>query len=123
MAYKMAGINDPGKEISLAEISEYYSYQELLWSEGLGLCGKGAGGKLIDSGATQLKGRMPINPSGGLLSGVPLHVAGLSRVSEAAIQLKGKADKRQVDDARTAVAHGTCGASGQMQCVIVLGKD
>ena len=43
-AYDMAGITEPRKEIDLVELSEEYSYQELLWSEGLGLCGRGEGG-------------------------------------------------------------------------------
>ncbi|MEM2983054.1 MAG: thiolase family protein [Candidatus Bathyarchaeia archaeon] len=119
-AYKMAGISDPTKEIDLFEISEYFSYQELLWSEGLGLCDKGGGGKLVESGKTQINGSIPINPSGGLLSGVPVYVAGLNRIVEAAIQLRGEGGKRQVPDARVALAHGCAGVCGQMHCVIVL---
>lgn len=123
MAYKMAGISDPVKEINVVELSEYYSYQELLWTEGLGFCGRGGGGKLIESGATQIKGRLPVNPSGGLLCGIPVNVAGLNRVIEACLQIWGEAGRYQVSDAKTAVAHGTGGACGQMHCVIVLSKD
>jgi acetyl-CoA C-acetyltransferase len=119
-AYGMAGINNPQKEIDVFEISEHYSYQELLWSEGLGLCGNGEGGKLIDSGETQRKGKMPVNPSGGVLSGVPALIAGMSRVAEAFFQLKGEAGSRQVDGVKKALAHGTAGPAGQMQCVIVM---
>ncbi len=117
-AYRMAGIGDPRSELDLVELSEYYSYQELLWSEGLGLCEKGHGGRLLESGATQIGGEIPINPSGGLLSGVPVNVAGLNRAVEAVIQLRGEAGKRQVDGARTALIHGTGGVCGQMHCVI-----
>jgi acetyl-CoA C-acetyltransferase len=119
-AYRMAGISDPAKEIDLFELSEYFSYQELLWSEGLGLCEKGGGGKLIESGNTMIKGSIPINPSGGILSGVPVYVAGLNRIVEAAIQLRGEAGGRQVPDARVALAHGCAGVCGQMHCVIIL---
>nr|HID59434.1 thiolase family protein [Desulfobacterales bacterium] len=119
-AYRMAGISDPKKEIGVFEISEEYSYQELLWTEGLGLCDKGRGGTLIESGATALDGEIPVNPSGGLLSGVPTNVAGLSRVAEAVIQLQGKGGDRQVS-ARKALAQGMCGPCGQLQCVMVLG--
>jgi len=119
-AYGMAGISDPRGNIDLVELSEYYSYQELLWSEGLGFCERGDGGRLLESGATQIGGDTPINPSGGLLSGVPVNVAGLNRAVEAVTQLRGEAGKRQVDGARTAVVHGTGGVCGQMHCVIIL---
>jgi acetyl-CoA C-acetyltransferase len=121
-AYKMAGIKDPAKELDLVELSEYYAYQELLWTEGLGLCDKGQGGKLIDSGKTQLNGSIPVNASGGLLSGVPITVAGASRVAEAVWQLQGKAGARQVAKPKLAVAHGCGGLCGQMHCVLVLEK-
>ncbi len=121
-AYGMAGITDPTKQVDVVELSEYYAYQELLWSEGLGLCERGNGGWLLESGATRIGGRIPINPSGGLLSGVPVNVAGLSRALEAVLQLRQEGGKRQVDGARTAVVHGTSGVCGQMQCVIVLRK-
>ena len=121
-AYKMAGINNPRKEIDVVELSEEYSYQELLWSEGLGFCDRGEGGKLIDSGVTRMEGELPVNPSGGLLSGVPTNVAGLSRVAEAVLQLRGEAGARQVMGAKTALAHGISGPCGQLHSVIVLGK-
>ncbi len=121
-AYKMAGINNPVKDLDLVELSEYYAHEELLWTEGLGLCGRGEGGKLIDSGKTQLKGEIPVNPSGGLLSGAPVTVAGMARVAEAVWQLQGKAGEHQVQGAKRAVAHGCGGLAGQMHCVLVLEK-
>jgi acetyl-CoA C-acetyltransferase len=119
-AYKMAGITNPLKELDVAEISEHYAYQELLWSEGLGLCGKGEGGKLIDSGKTEMGGELPINPSGGVLSGLPVCVAGMQRVVECALQLREEAGARQVKGAKKALAHGVDGPAGQLQCVITL---
>ena len=119
-AYKMAGIKDPMKEFDVAEISEQYSYQELLWSEGLGFCGKGEGGKLIDSGKTDMGGELPINPSGGMLSGLPVCVAGMQRAAECVLQLRGEAGARQVSGATKAVAQGVDGPAGQLQCVITL---
>jgi acetyl-CoA C-acetyltransferase len=121
-AYDMAGIREPRREIDLAELSEYYAYQELLWSEGLGLCGRGEGGRLFESGATGPEGEMPINPSGGLLCGVPENAAGLDRAVEATLQLRAEAGGRQVPGARRALVHGTGGVCGQMHCVIVLGR-
>ena len=119
-AYKMAGITDPRKEIDLAELSEVYSYQELLWSEGLGFCDRGEGGKFFESGVTRIGGELPVNPSGGLLSGVPVNAAGLDRIAEAVLQLRGEAGGYQVPNAKTAVAHGTSGICGQLHCVFVL---
>ena len=121
-AYKKAGIAEPRKGIDVVELSGQYSYQELLWSEGLGLCGRGEGGKLIDSGVTEMLGELPINPSGGVLSGVPTLVAGISRVAECVLQLRGEAGARQVHGARTALAHGFSGPAGQLHCVMILGN-
>jgi acetyl-CoA C-acetyltransferase len=122
-AYKMAGIARPFGEIDLAEISEEYSYQELLWMEGLGFCGRGEAGKLIDSGKTKLGGKLPVNPSGGVLSGNPNGVAGMVRVAEAVLQLRGEAGERQVEDAKVALAHGVTGICGQHQAVMILGQN
>lgn len=121
-AYSMAGITDPRQEIDLAEISEEYSYQELLWMEGLGFCPRGEGGKLIDSGVTSMSGKLPVNPSGGVLSGNPSGVAGMTRVVEAFWQLRQEAGQRQVSEAKTGLAHGVTGPCGQSHCVIILGK-
>jgi len=121
-AYGMAGITNPAKEIDVAEISEEYSYQELLWMEGLGFCDRGEAGKLIDAGITQLGSQIPVNPSGGVLSGNPVTVAGMTRVAEAFLQLRSEAGDRQVSGARVALAHGITGICGQHQCVMILGN-
>ena len=123
LAYKMAGIKNPRKEIDFIELSDEFSYQELLWLEGLGLCGRGEAGVMIDSGMTALKGKLPVNASGGLLGGVPTNVAGLNRVAEAVLQLRGEATGYQVKNPKIAVAQGHTGFCGQHQCVIVLGTD
>ena len=123
-AYKMAGIQDPKKEIDLAEIYDAFTYQELLWTEGLGFCEKGQGGRLVDSGATEKEGKLPVNPSGGLLGAHPVIAAGLIRIAEAARQIRRDAGDMQVkEDVRTALAHGVNGVCGQSHCVWVLGRD
>ncbi|MBM4333210.1 MAG: thiolase family protein [Deltaproteobacteria bacterium] len=119
-AYSMAGITNPRKEIDLVELSDYYSYQELLWLEGMGFCQRGEGGKMIDQGITAMGGELPVNPSGGILSGNPITVAGAVRVAEAALQLMGKAKERQVEGAKRALAQGHSGPCGQGQCVVIL---
>jgi acetyl-CoA C-acetyltransferase len=120
-AYRMAGIHDPRKEIDLVELYDAFSYQELLWTEGLGLCDRGQGGKLMESGATQMTGNLPVNPSGGLLSAHTVIAAGLIRMAEVFLQVRGEAGDRQVSGARTGVAHGVNGPCGQSHCVWVLG--
>ncbi|MFZ4437181.1 MAG: thiolase C-terminal domain-containing protein [Syntrophales bacterium] len=121
-AYAMAGIKNPRRAVDLAEVGEEFSYQELLWMEGLGLCERGEAAKVVASGATAIGGKLPVNASGGLLSGVPINVAGLNRVAEAVLQLRGEARERQVRGAKIAVAQGHSGFCGQHQCVVVLGN-
>jgi acetyl-CoA C-acetyltransferase len=120
-AYSMAGIRNPLRQLDLAEISTEYSYQEPLWMEGLGFCARGEGGKLVGSGAIRMGGKLPVNPSGGVLPGNPNGVAGMARVAEAVLQLRGEAGDRQVKGAETALAHGYTGICGQHHGVIILG--
>ncbi len=120
-AYEMARIKDPVRELDVIELSEHYSYQELLWSECLGLCAPAQGARLLLSGETQIGGRLPINPSGGLLSGSPFVVAGMGRVLECVLQIRGEAGATQVPHATKALAHGTTGPCGQGHCVLILG--
>lgn len=121
-AYSMAGIKNPLKGIDVAEISTEYSYQEPLWLEGLGFCGRGEGGRLIESNTIKMGGKLPLNPSGGVLPGNPNGVAGMARVAEAVLQLRGEAGDRQVKDAKVALAHGYTGICGQHQAVMILGN-
>jgi len=120
-AYRMAAIKDPKKEIDFFEISEHYSYQLLLWMEGLGLCERGESAKLLHSGKIGKEGGMPVNPSGGLLGGVPRYVAGANRVIEAFGRLQEKAKEGAgIKEPRVALAHGAYGPAGQHHCVIIL---
>ena len=120
-AYAMAGIKNPVKEIDVAEVLEPFSYMEPLWLEGLGFCKPGEGGKLIGKGITTMGGKLPVNPSGGALSANPILVAGLARLIEAALQVRGEAGARQVKKVDTALAHGFNGTCGQSQCVWIVG--
>ena len=106
MAYKMAGIKNPPKEIDLAEPYDPFDYKELHHMEGLLLCKKGEAPKLTREGVTQRDGDLPINASGGLLGvGNPIAAAGLMKVCEIFWQLRGEAGKRQIPgDPRTGLA-------------------
>ena len=120
-AYKMAGITDPSKQIDLAEITEPYAFQELLWYEDFGFSYEGEGVKLIDSMETGIDGRLPVNPSGGALANNPYVSRGLQRVVEATLQIRRQAGERQVDKkVNTALAHGTHGFAGQCHVVVIL---
>ena len=91
--------------------------------EALGLCGKGEGGKFVESGETQMDGSIPVNPSGGVLSSNPTMANGLIRIAEGALQIMEKANKRQVPDVKTSLAYGMNGICSQGNCVIILGGD
>jgi acetyl-CoA C-acetyltransferase len=119
-AYKRAGIVDPSKAFDVVEVSDQYAYQQPMWLEGLGLCPEGGGGRFMDSGGPE---RMNVNMSGGMLAGNPLMLGGLVRAAEAALQLMGKAQGRQVPRAKRALAHGVMGPAGQFHSVAVLTRD
>lgn len=106
MAYGMAGVHNPRKEIDFAEPYDPFDYKELHHMEGLLLCRKGEAPKLTAEGVTERDGKMPICPSGGLLGvGNPIAAAGLMKICELFWQLRGEAGKRQIaGDPRTAVA-------------------
>jgi acetyl-CoA C-acetyltransferase len=89
--------------------------------EALGFCGKGEGGKFIESGKTQMDGEIPVNPSGGVLSSNIAMGNGLVRVAEIALQLMGKAEKHQVSDAQIGLAYGMNGICSQGNCVLIFG--
>lgn|SRR5579875_2361974 len=97
MAYKMAHISDPKKEIDFAEVYDPFDYKELHHMEGLQLARRGEAPKLTREGVTQRDGDLPINPSGGLLGvGNPIAAAGMMKIAEVFWQLRGEAGKRQV---------------------------
>ncbi|MBJ8338819.1 lipid-transfer protein [Antrihabitans sp. YC3-6] len=102
--YEQAGIT--AADVDVIELHDCFSANELLTYEALGLCPEGDGGKLVDSDDTTYGGRWVVNPSGGLISkGHPLGATGLAQCSELTWQLRGTADKRQVDGAKVALQH------------------
>lgn len=98
-AYEMAGIGPD--EVNVAEVHDASAPAELVIYEELGFCEPGGGGRLIDDGVTTLTGRLPVNPSGGLLAkGHPVGATGVAQICEIFWQLRGEADKRQVAHAK-----------------------
>jgi acetyl-CoA C-acetyltransferase len=95
-AYKMAGIGP--QDIDVAEVHDCFTITEIVDYEDLGFCEKGEGGKFIESGASQRDGKLPVNPSGGLLSkGHPLGATGIAQIGELYWHLRGEAGQRQVE--------------------------
>ncbi|HMK64490.1 MAG TPA: thiolase family protein, partial [Thermodesulfobacteriota bacterium] len=122
-AYAMAGISDPLKEINVVELYDAFSYMEPLWLEGLGFCVPGEGGRMIEKNITTMGGSLPVNPSGGVLSAHPVLAAGLARIIEGVLQIRGEAGEHQIDGVQTALAQGINGPCGQSHCVWVMGRD
>ena len=102
--YEQSGLGP--EDFQVIELHDCFSANELLLYEALGLCGEGEAPKLIDNNDTTYGGRWVVNPSGGLISkGHPLGATGLAQCSELTWQLRGEADKRQVEGAKTALQH------------------
>ncbi|HSW20056.1 MAG TPA: lipid-transfer protein [Ramlibacter sp.] len=103
-AYEQAGVGP--KDIDVIELHDCFAQNELITYEGLGLCGEGEAEKLVNDGDNTYGGRWVTNPSGGLLSkGHPLGATGLAQCYELTHQLRGTADKRQVEGAKVALQH------------------
>jgi sterol carrier protein 2 len=102
--YEQSGLGP--ENIDVVELHDCFSCNELITYEGLGLCDEGKAGEFIDSGAQTYGGKVVVNPSGGLISkGHPLGATGLAQCAELNWQLRGEADKRQVDGAKVALQH------------------
>ncbi|MFL6144828.1 MAG: thiolase domain-containing protein [Labedaea sp.] len=109
--WRAAGITDPLAEIDVAELYVPFSWFEPMWLENLGFAAEGQGWKLTEAGETELGGRLPVNPSGGVLSSNPIGASGMLRFAEAAMQVLGRAGEHQVDGVRRALGHAYGGGS------------
>ena len=118
-AYEQAGLGP--EDVSVAEVHDATAFAEILQIENLGLCGRGDGGPFTEAGHTRLGGRVPVNPSGGLLSkGHPVGATGLMQLHELVTQLRGEAGARQVEGARIAVAENGGGFLGVEEAATVV---
>lgn len=116
-AYKQAAI-DP-QDIDCFEVQDTDAFCEIEACEDLGLCARGEGGRMIDEGRTEIGGPMPVNMSGGLISkGEPVGASHLGQIVEIITQLRGQAGRRQVEGAKTGLAH-VLGASGNCAVTIL----
>ncbi len=122
-AYEMAGIREPAKEIHVAEPYDPFTYKELHHIEGLLLAPRGKSVEMLVKGHFNRDGNLPCSPSGGLLGvGNPIAAAGLMKIMEVYLQLKGSAGKRQVPGNPTCGVANAWGDLMQVGTVVVLRK-
>ncbi|MEJ7727603.1 MAG: lipid-transfer protein [Polyangiaceae bacterium] len=114
--YEKAGVGP--QDVDVVELHDCFTANEILTYEALGLCKEGEAEKFIEEGNNTYGGKFVTNPSGGLLSkGHPLGATGLAQCTELVWQLRGTADKRQVEGAKVALQHNL-GLGGA--CVITM---
>jgi len=112
-AYKMAGIDNPRREISVVEPYDPFSNAEILYYLALEFCKEPREAtKMVEDGFGEMTGEVPFSPSGGVLCSNPIGATALVRVAEAALQIMGKADQHQVPNAKIALATGAGGSPG-----------
>jgi acetyl-CoA acetyltransferase len=123
IAYNETGFGPA--DFDVIELHDASAPAEIMAYESLQLCGKGEGGKLITDGITRLGGRLPVNTSGGLLrKGHPVGATGIAQIVELTEQLQGRSGKRQVENAKLALAHnggGSLGSDAAALCITILG--
>ena len=124
MAYGMAGVNEPRKEIHVAEPYDPFDYKELHHLEGLLLFDRGKAPEAAADGVTARDGDLPCCPSGGLLGvGNPIAAAGLMKIAELFWQLRGEAGARQVPGTPERGVAQAWGDLMQVGTVVVMGND
>lgn len=121
MAYKMAGIRYPRKEIDFAEVNDEFSYKELQHLEAMRICRKGEAGPLTEMGGTEITGEFPVNPSGGCLGvGNLFELNGGQKVLEVVRQLRGEAGRNQLKNVTTGLAQSWRGIPTTTGTVVIL---
>jgi acetyl-CoA C-acetyltransferase len=123
MAYEMAGIKEPRKEIHIAEPYDPFDYKALHHLEGLQLAERGQAARLYIDGVAARDGDMPVCPSGGLLGvGNPIAAAGLMKIAELFWQLRGEAGPRQVSGQPKRGLAQAWGDLMQVGTVVIMGR-
>jgi acetyl-CoA C-acetyltransferase len=123
--YVQAGIKNPRKEISCAEVHDCFTAHELVVYEDLGFSPRGGAREDILAGTFTLKGELPVNTDGGLKCfGHPLGASGLRMMYEMYLQLQGKAGLRQVKNPRLGMTHNLGGNAGAgIGCCVIVGNE
>jgi acetyl-CoA C-acetyltransferase len=117
-AFEAAGIGP--EDVDVAQLQDTEAGAELMHMAETGFCAHGEQEKLIDEGATEIGGRIPVNTDGGCIAnGEPIGASGLRQVHECVLQLRGDAGERQVPDGpRVAFTH-VYGAPGVSACTVM----
>jgi len=121
-AYAEAGIKNPRREISMAEVHDCFSITEALIMEDLQFSPRGRVREDVDAGTFTLQGELPVQPDGGLKCfGHPVGASGLRMLYEMYKQLQGKAGPRQIKNPQLGLTHNMGGSppSCVVSCVIV----
>ncbi|MBI5015909.1 MAG: thiolase domain-containing protein [Deltaproteobacteria bacterium] len=119
-AFARAGIAP--SDVDVAEVHDCFTIAEIVDTEDIGFFERGRGGPAVEEGLTRVDGRIPINPSGGLLSkGHPVGATGLGQIYELVKQLRGE-HENQVKDAEIGLAMNL-GASGLVSTVTILRRS
>jgi acetyl-CoA C-acetyltransferase len=119
-AYRQAGLGPT--DVDVVELHDCFTIAEIVATEGLGLFEPGAGGVAAEKGWTSVGGKIPVNPSGGLKAkGHPIGATGAAQIAEIVTQLRGEAGPRQVEGARTGLAH-TLGGNTATVLVSLFGR-
>ncbi len=120
-AYRQAGCGP--QDVDVVELHDCFTIAEIVATEGLGLFEAGMGGIAAEKGWTSLGGKIPVNPSGGLKAkGHPIGATGAAQIGEIVTQLRGEAGPRQVEGARTGLAH-TLGGNTATVLVSLFGRS
>lgn len=120
-AYKQAGVTDPRKEISMAEVHDCFTPTELVIYEDLGFSGRGKAWQDVLNGVFDLDGELPVNPDGGLKSfGHPIGASGLRMLYEMYLQLRGQAGPRQIDNPKLGLTHNLGGFPWEAVCSVCI---
>jgi len=105
-AYAEAGIKEPRKEISMAEVHDCFSITEAVTMEDLQYSPRGRVKEDIEAGTFHLDGELPVQPDGGLKCfGHPIGASGIRMLYELYLQLQGRAEKRQIKDPKLGLSH------------------
>lgn len=124
LAYAEAGIKQPRQEIDLASVHDCFSITELINYEDLGFSPRGRAKEDVDAGTFALEGELPVNTDGGLKCfGHPVGASGIRMIYEIYKQLQGKAEARQIKNAKIGLTHNLGGLPGRFTCAVtILGR-
>ena len=110
------------EDIDVFELHDSFSIGEIILTEDVGIAKKGEGGKALEEGITEIGGKFPVNTGGGLKArGHPVGATGVAQIVELALQLRGDAEKRQVDGAEKGLAVNI-GGTGATSIVHIVGR-